>query len=85
MLPFRPPIGDKLKHSPFSDFCSELKLNDNIKGAFNAYIRTEYANRFLIAKEGETIHLVISRLTDEQLRDAWQQFVKEMARYSLTK
>lgn len=71
--------------SPLSEFCDELKIPENIKNAFGAYLRTEYANRFLLAKDGETIHLMIGRLSHEQLTDAWQMFVREMARYLLSK
>lgn len=71
--------------SPLSEFCNELGIPENIKNAFGAYLRTEYANRFLLAKDGETVHLIVGRLTHEQLTDAWQQFVKEIHRYLLNK
>lgn len=74
-----------MKHSPLSEFCKELGIPENIKNAFGAYLHTDYANRFLLAKDGETIHMVISRLSHEQLTDAWQMFVREMARYLLSK
>lgn len=77
--------GVRLKHSPFTEFCENLKIPENIRNAFKAYLQTEYADRFLLAKDGETVHLMIGRLTQEQLNEAWQMFVKEMARYLLKK
>lgn len=85
MLLFHHHIEGKMKKSPFSEFCERLKIPDNIKNAFAAYLRTEYATRFLLSQEGETVHLMIGRMTEEQLKDAWQMFVKEMARYLLNK
>lgn len=74
-----------MKKSPLSEFCEELGIPENIKNAFGAYLRTEYANKFLLAKDGETIHLMIGRLTHDQLVDAWKMFVREMARYLANK
>jgi hypothetical protein len=71
--------------SPLTEFCDELGIPENLKNAFSAYLRTEYAKRFFLAQDGDTIHLMIGRLTHEQLQDAWQMFVKEMAKYLLGK
>jgi len=71
--------------SPLSEFAEELGIPENLKSAFGAYLKTEYANRFLLAKDGETIHLMLGRLTHDQLVDAWQMFVREMARYLTSK
>jgi len=70
-----------VKPSPLSEFCDKLGIPDNIKHAFAAYLRTDYASKFKLSGEGETIHIVISRLTQAQLEDAWQQFIKDLVKY----
>ena len=70
-----------MKKSSLSEFCTERGIPENIKNSFAAYLKTEYARKFLLSESGETVHLVLGRLTQEQLSDAWQMFLKEMVRY----
>lgn len=67
--------------SPLSEFCDEREISGQIKAAFGAYLRSVYSQKLLMGVESETIHLVIGRLTQEQLNDAWQDFVQDLAKY----
>jgi hypothetical protein len=67
--------------SPLSEFCDERGISGQIKSAFGAYIRSEYAQKFMMKESGETIHLILNRMSQEDLADAWQNFVKELAKY----
>lgn len=67
--------------SVISEFCEKKGVSNNIKDAFSVYCRSVYADRFGLIKDSDTAHLLISRLTEDQLADAWLGFVKEMKRY----
>jgi hypothetical protein len=67
--------------SNLSEFCEARGISDQIKTAFGAYLRSIYAQKFLMNENGETIHLVMGRMSQEDLADAWQDFVKDLARY----
>jgi hypothetical protein len=70
--------------SPLSEFCDERGISGQIKSAFGAYIRSEYAQKFLLGSDSETVYLIIGKLTQEQLGELWQGFVLELSKY-LTK
>jgi len=67
--------------SPISEFCAKLGVSDQIKSAFGAYIRSVYADKFKMSEGGETVHLILNKMSQEDLADAWQDFVKDLARY----
>lgn len=67
--------------SNLSEFCEGRGITNQIKTAFGAYIRSVYAQRFLMNENGETVHIVMSRMSQEDLADAWQDFVKDLANY----
>lgn len=67
--------------SPISEFCEQRKIPNHIKDAFSAYCRSVYADKFAFLKDSDTAHLLISRLTQDQLEDAWIGFTNELKRY----
>ena len=67
--------------SPISEFCDSRGISGQLKSAFGAYIRSMYAYKFKMGSDSETIHLVLGRLSQEQLEEAWQDFIKELARH----
>ena len=67
--------------SPLSEFCEKKGINNKIKNSFGAYIRSTYADKFKMNFEGETVHLILNRLSQEDLEAAWQDFVKDLAKY----
>lgn len=67
--------------SPLTEFCDNRGISDRIKLAFGMYIRTVYADRFRMNPNGETVHLIMGKLSQEDLADAWQDFVKDLAKH----
>lgn len=70
--------------SPLSEFCDARGISGQIKSAFGAYIRSYYADKFRMSESGETVHVIINRMSQDDLDAAWQDFVKDLAKY-LTK
>ena len=67
--------------SPISAFCETRGISGQIKSAFAAYIRAHYASKFGMSENGETVHIILNRLSQEDLEMAWQDFVKELAKH----
>lgn len=67
--------------SSLTVFCDKRGISGQIKAAFGAYIRSVYAKRFLMSSDGETIHLMINQMDEEELQKVWAEFVKDLARY----
>lgn len=67
--------------SPLSEFCDKRGIPNQIKNSFGAYIRAYYADRFKMSESGETIHLILNRMSEDDLELAWQDFVKDLAKY----
>jgi hypothetical protein len=55
-------------------------IDPKLEEAFTAYIRSEYAGKFSL-RNGETTKLVVSKLSIEEVGDAWNEFVKDMKKY----
>lgn len=58
-------------------------IDPKLEEAFTAYIRSEYAGKFSL-RNGETTKLVVSKLSIEEVGDAWNEFVKDMKKYLST-
>lgn len=68
--------------SPLSVFCEKRGISSvQIKSAFGAYIRSKYSEKFGMSEVGETVHLIVNRMSQEDLEDAWQDFVKDLAKH----
>ncbi len=67
--------------SNLSEFCEQHGIPESIKAAFGTYLRTIYAKKFLLSDNGETVHLLIGRMTTEELETAWQEYVRELANW----
>lgn len=67
--------------SPLSEFCDARGMSERIKLAFGMYIRTVYAQKFRMNPNGETVHLIMGKLSQEDLAEAWQDFVKDLAEH----
>ncbi len=61
-----------------SEFCSARGIPSGIEEAFIAYIRSDYARRFQMKKDGDTVKLIVSKMNEKQVEEAWQMFVKEL-------
>jgi hypothetical protein len=69
--------------TPLREFCEERMMSDSIQKSFGAYILAEMGKKFNLDGSGETVHLMLSRVTQEQLADYWQTFVNELKNYLL--
>jgi hypothetical protein len=67
--------------SPLSEFCKERGIPNEIKNSFGVYVRSVYARKFLMAENGETIHMMVNQLSQEILAELWNDFVVELAKY----
>lgn len=67
--------------SPLSIFCDERGISERIKLSFGMYIRSVYADKFRMNPNGETVHIIMGRLSQEDLADAWQDFVKDLVKH----
>ena len=67
--------------SPISEFCDVRLISDSLKNSFSAYIRSEYSRRFKMSMDGETVQLLLGRMSQEDLEDAWKDFTNELAKY----
>ena len=64
-----------------SEFCDERGIPDNLKNSFTAYLRTAYAEKFMMRSDSETVHMIVTKMTQEQVAKAWLDFVREFRRY----
>lgn len=71
-------MSDKL---PLHEFCEERLIPDSIRIAFGAYVSAEMGKRFMMSKEGETVKLMMSRITLEHLKEYWDRFVIDLKDY----
>lgn len=67
--------------SPLREYCEERMITDSIRVSFGAYIRSEMGKKFRMDIDGETVHLMLSRITTDQLDEYWQEFVRELKSY----
>lgn len=59
------------------DFCDKKDIPQKMKEAFVAYMRSDYAIKFMTRSDGDTTKLVVSKLVDKELEEAWQEFIKD--------
>lgn len=67
--------------SPVREFCEERGIPESMRNAFAAYLRSTYSLKFAMESEGETVRLIVARMTQEQLAEAWGYFVAEFKKY----
>lgn len=67
--------------SPISEFCDARGITGQVKSAFGAYIRAVYADKFKMNESGETVHVILNRMSQEDLSDAWMDFVRDLSNY----
>jgi len=70
--------------SPLTEFCEKRGISDPIKASFGTYLRTIYAKNFLISDSGETVHLMINKMSEDDMEKAWIEFIKELANWITT-
>lgn len=70
-------LKNHVKKSPIHEFCIKRGIPHRMKDAFNAYVHSTYSDR-LAMKDNDTLTLLISRLTQEQIASVWVEFVKDV-------
>lgn len=63
--------------SAISEFCEKRKISPKIEEIFTMYCRSSYASRFSM-RNGETVKLLVSKMSEEQVLYAWLEFVHEL-------
>jgi hypothetical protein len=58
-------------------FCETKGVSQHMKEAFQAYLRSTYAQKFLLSN-GESTKLIVGKMNDEELKQAWQGFVTDL-------
>lgn len=67
--------------SPITEFCNKKGISGRIKSAFGAYIRSTYAQKFAMSEAGETVHLIVNKMSQDDLEAAWMDFTRDMYKY----
>lgn len=70
-------IRDFIKKSPVHEFCIKRGIPHLMRDAFNAYIHSVYSDR-LQMKDTDTLTLLISRLTQEQIGAVWLEYIQDV-------
>jgi hypothetical protein len=70
--------------SNVSEFCENRGITGQVKSAFSAWIRARYADKFGMKESGETVHVILNRMSQDDLADAWLDFVQDLSSH-LTK
>lgn len=73
-------LFDRSKMDNISKFCESRLIDPKLEEAFTAYIRSDYAGKYSL-RNGETTKLVVSKLTMEEIADAWNDFVNHMKQF----
>ena len=60
------------------EFCEERKLSKPLEDAFTMYCRSDYADRYMIRTAGETTEMLVRKMTQSQVEEAWSKFVCEI-------
>lgn len=65
------------------EFCEKKGVSHNMMEAFQAYLRSSYASKFYL-NNGETVKLVVSKMSEEELDTAWKEFTDDFKKFLLT-
>ncbi len=61
-----------------SIFCERKGLPKRIEQAFITYCKDLYASRYQMKSSGDTVTQFVSNLTDQQIQDAWNNFILDL-------
>lgn len=64
--------------SNLTEFCDERNLSDALRQAFLTYCKSMFASRYLMSPNGDTINKFVAEMTQEQVLDAWNQFIHDL-------
>lgn len=69
-------VGDIMK-STIVEFCENKGIKQDMMDAFIAYVRSMNASKFMMRRDGDTVRLLVERMTEEQVHSAWVQFLSD--------
>lgn len=61
-----------------TNFLEERQVAEPIRSAFLAYCKSLYASRYMFKANGDTVNIFLSRMTEEQVKQAWVEFSRDM-------
>ncbi len=64
--------------SELDEFLDSRRIADPLRSAFIAYCKSLYGSRYMFKSEGETVKLFLTRMTDEQVLQAWNDFIRDV-------
>lgn len=62
------------------EFCEKRTISMNMQEAFIAYVRSDYAQKYFL-RNGETMKLVVSKMSMDEVEEAWLNFVSDFKSY----
>lgn len=78
MKPFLHPLPSPTHYSPLDNFCDSRGISGNIKDKFIEYCKSMYASRYGFNAHGDTIRRFVMELPEDQLLDAWKEFIRDL-------
>lgn len=64
-------------------FCIGMHISKPLENAFLAYIRSHYSQKYGL-RNGETMKFAVERLNEAEVKEAWQDFVRDFKSYLLS-
>lgn len=62
------------------EFCRKRRITHQIQEAFTAYLRSDYALKFELHIDGDTNKMIVGKMSEDELENAWAGFVTELKR-----
>lgn len=70
------PKGTEMK-STIVEFCDRKRIKKDMMDAFIAYVRSSNASKYMMRPDGDTVRLIVEKMTEEQVQAAWVQFISD--------
>ena len=70
--------GKTKSKTPVTEFCEERCVPKKIETLFSVFCRVTLAEKFMMNKDGDTIRIMLDKLTQGQIEGLWVKFVIEL-------
>lgn len=61
-------------------FCEARGVSKGMTDAFIAYCRFAFGRQYELMKDGDTVKLILSKMSEEQVEQAWKEFVNDFSK-----
>lgn len=61
-------------------FCERKGINQEMTDAFMAYVRSMNASKFMMKKDGDTVRMLVEKMDEDQVQEAWMNFVSDFSK-----